>query len=81
MHPTDPNKTASIGAQLDPAVDAALHAFPHENWDIFAWHPSDMLRIPRRLAEHSLNIIKGSNQSNKHCGDFPNPNDKLWERS
>ena len=24
VHPTDPNKTASIGAQLDPTVDAAL---------------------------------------------------------
>ena len=24
VHPTDPKKTASIGAQLDPTVDAAL---------------------------------------------------------
>jgi hypothetical protein len=24
VHPTDPNKTASIGAQLDPMVDEAL---------------------------------------------------------
>ena len=24
VHPTDPTKTASIGAQLNPAVDAAL---------------------------------------------------------
>ena len=55
-HPTDPNKTAAIRAQLDPTVDVALRAFLRENWDIFAWHPSDM---PRRLAEHSLNIIKG----------------------
>ena len=31
VHPTDPNKTAAIGAQLDPAVDAALRAFLHEN--------------------------------------------------
>ena len=59
VHPTDPNKTASIGAQLDPAVDAALRTFLRENWDIFAWHPSDMPSIPRRLAEHSLDIIKG----------------------
>lgn len=36
VHPTDPEKTTSIGAQLDPTVDAALHAFLHENWDIFA---------------------------------------------
>ena len=44
-------KTASIGAQLDPTVDAALRAFLRENWDIFAWHPSEMPGIPRRLAE------------------------------
>src|SRR5215216_2946841 len=37
VHPTDPNKTASIGAQLDPVVDATRYAFLHENWDIFAW--------------------------------------------
>ena len=40
-------------------MDAALRAFLRENWDIFAWHPSDMPGIPRRLAEHSLNILKG----------------------
>ncbi|XP_020184709.1 uncharacterized protein [Aegilops tauschii subsp. strangulata] len=59
VHPMDPNKTASIGTQLDPAVDEALRTFLCENWDIFAWHPSDMPGIPRRLTEHSLNIIKG----------------------
>ena len=31
VHPTDPNKTAAIGAQLDPMIDAALRAFLHEN--------------------------------------------------
>ena len=35
VHPTDPNKTASIGAQLDPMVDEALCTFLRENWDIF----------------------------------------------
>ena len=59
VHPTDPKNTTSIGAQLDPTVNAALRAFLRENWDIFAWHPSDMPGIPRRLAEHSLNILKG----------------------
>ena len=59
VHPTDPNKTTSIGAQLDPAIDEALRMFLRENWDIFTWHPSDMPRIQQRLEEHSLNIIKG----------------------
>jgi len=31
VHPTDPNKTTSIEAQLDPMVDAALCTFLHEN--------------------------------------------------
>ncbi len=36
VHPTDPIKTASIGAQLNPDVEAALRKFLRENWDIFA---------------------------------------------
>ena len=59
VHPTDPKKTASIGVQLSPTVDAALRDLLRENWDIFAWHPSDMPGILRELAEHSLNILKG----------------------
>ena len=49
VHPTNPKKTASTGAQLDPTVDTALREFRRENWDIFASHPSDMPGIPRRL--------------------------------
>ena len=30
--------------------------FIRENWDIFAWKPSDMPGVPRELAEHTLNI-------------------------
>ena len=59
VHLTDPKKTASIGAQLNPIVNTALREFLRENWDIFAWHPSDMPGIQRELAEHSLNILKG----------------------
>ena len=44
---------------MNPDVDAALREFLRENWEIFAWHPSDMPGIPHRLAEHSLNILKG----------------------
>ena len=31
VHPTDPKKTASIGAQLNPTVDTALREFLREN--------------------------------------------------
>ena len=73
VHPTDPTKTASIGAQLSPAVDAALREFLGENWDIFAWHPSDMPGIPRRLAEHSLNILKGFKSVKQTLRRFSEP--------
>ena len=59
VHPMYPTKKASIGAQVNPDVEAALREFLRENWDIFAWHPSDMPGIPRKLAEHSLNVLKG----------------------
>ena len=34
--------------------------FLRANADIFAWSPSDMPRIPREVAEHSLEIPVGS---------------------
>jgi hypothetical protein len=73
VHPTDPNKTASIGAQLDPAVNEALRTFQRENWDIFAWHPLDMPGIPRRKAEHGLNILKGSKPFKQTMRQFSEP--------
>jgi len=73
VHPIDPNKTTSIGAQLDPAVDEALRTFLRENWEIYAWHPSDMPRIPRRLVEHNLNIFKGFKQVKQTLRQFSEP--------
>ena len=34
-----------------------LVVFLRTNADIFAWSPSDMLGIPREVAEHSLDIL------------------------
>ena len=73
VHPTDPTKTASIGTQLNPTIDAALRDFLRENWDIFAWHPSDMPGIPHRLAEHNLNILKGYKPVNQTLRRFSEP--------
>ena len=33
--------------------------FLHDNKDIFAWNPSDMLGIPREVAKHTLKIRSG----------------------
>ena len=35
-----------------------LTSFLRENWDIFAWKPSDMPGVPREEAEHSLDLDK-----------------------
>jgi hypothetical protein len=34
--------------------------FLHANADVFSWSPSDMLDIPRDVAEHSLDIQAGA---------------------
>ena len=31
-------------------------SFLWDNWDIFAWKPSDMPGVPREEAEHSLDL-------------------------
>ena len=33
-----------------------LIQFLRENWDIFAWKPSDMSGVPKGLAEHRLRV-------------------------
>ena len=76
VHLTDPNKTSSIGAPLEPENDEALCAFLHENWEIFGWHPSDMRGIPRGLAEHGLNIIVGLKPIKQAMRRFYEPNTK-----
>jgi hypothetical protein len=37
-----------------------LVVFLHVNANIFAWSPSNMLGIPREVAEHSLDILPHS---------------------
>jgi hypothetical protein len=37
-----------------------LIEFLRKNSDIFAWQPFDMSSVPRKLAEHSLNINPGT---------------------
>src|SRR4051812_22708365 len=57
IHPTDPNVAPShISTSLDNKYEEALIQFLRENWDIFAWKPSDMLGVPRGLAEHRLRV-------------------------
>jgi hypothetical protein len=40
------------------------------NIDIFAWSPSDMLGIPREVAEHALEIRASSKPVKQHLRRF-----------
>jgi hypothetical protein len=37
-------------------LEITLIKFLHENRDIFAWKPIDMLGVPRELIEHELHL-------------------------
>jgi hypothetical protein len=54
------DKRVRIGIALSPKKESTLVDFLHSNKDIFAWKPSDMLGIPREVAEHALKIRLGS---------------------
>jgi hypothetical protein len=53
-------KTAShFRGGLSPVIRHALKGLLRENLDVFAFQHSDMIGIPRHLAEHKLNTYKG----------------------
>ena len=56
IHPSDKDKFTNIATDLDPKQEVELINFLRENWDIFAWRPSDMPGVPRELAEHKLRV-------------------------
>jgi hypothetical protein len=51
--------------------------FLRANADIFAWSPSDMLGIPREVAEHSLDILPHSRAVQQRLRRF----DEEWRRA
>ena len=57
IHLEDPNAAPThISTTLDSKEEEALIQFLRENWDMFAWKPSDMPGVPRGLAEHRLRV-------------------------
>jgi hypothetical protein len=54
----DASKEGIIGADLEPKWELVLTSFLRDNADIFAWSPSDMPGVPRKLAEHELEVNK-----------------------
>jgi hypothetical protein len=61
LHPAAPEgKALRVSSTLDPKQEVVLVDFLRANADFFAWSPSDMLGIPREVAEHSLDILPHS---------------------
>lgn len=55
INPAYPDQLVTIGGNLTPDCKALLRALLVKNLDVFAWEPSDMTGVPRRIIEHNLN--------------------------
>ncbi|KAK1406979.1 hypothetical protein QVD17_38589 [Tagetes erecta] len=57
INPRFPEQTVGVGRKLSADTKAKLKEIFLENVKVFAWQPSDMTGVPRRLAEHRLEVI------------------------
>nr|GEU87953.1 reverse transcriptase domain-containing protein [Tanacetum cinerariifolium] len=55
VNPTYPEQLITIGTGLSPEGSSQLKKLLKKNIDIFAWEPSDMTGLPKRIIKHSLN--------------------------
>ncbi|GKB02018.1 reverse transcriptase domain-containing protein [Tanacetum coccineum] len=56
INPAFPEQKVTIGIQFSPACRLQLINLLKDNKDVFAWQPSDMIGVPRRIIQHSLNV-------------------------
>ncbi|GJZ65527.1 hypothetical protein Tco_0622223 [Tanacetum coccineum] len=56
----NPEQTVMIGSDLTEKTRSKLCNLLQRSLDIFAWTPTDMTGVPRQIAEHKLNVRKGS---------------------
>ncbi|XP_021985818.1 uncharacterized protein LOC110882015 [Helianthus annuus] len=56
IHPHFPEQKIAIGAQLPKQTKKKLWKLLSNSLDVFAWQTSDMVGVPRCLAEHKLNV-------------------------
>ncbi|GJQ97173.1 reverse transcriptase domain-containing protein [Tanacetum coccineum] len=59
IHPDFPDQEVALGGTLSIKGRMALCVLLKRNLDIFVWQPSDMIGVPRQIAEHRLNIRDG----------------------
>nr|GEZ86841.1 reverse transcriptase domain-containing protein [Tanacetum cinerariifolium] len=51
-----PDQKVIMGTQFSPTCQKQLINLLGDNQDMFAWQPSDMAGVPRRIIQHSLNV-------------------------
>ncbi|GJS58313.1 hypothetical protein Tco_0653097 [Tanacetum coccineum] len=56
VNPYFPDQIITIGGRLSPDCKNQLKTLLINNMEVFAWEPSDMTGVPRRIIEHSLNV-------------------------
>nr|GEY38547.1 reverse transcriptase domain-containing protein [Tanacetum cinerariifolium] len=59
LHPNFLDQEVVVGGSLSDRGRTELCSLLKKNLDIFAWQPSDMIGVPRSVAEHRLNIREG----------------------
>nr|GFB05227.1 reverse transcriptase domain-containing protein [Tanacetum cinerariifolium] len=58
LHPNFPDQEVVVGGSLSDKGRTELCSFL-KKIDIFSWQPSDMIGVPRSVAEHRLNLREG----------------------
>ncbi|GJV48416.1 reverse transcriptase domain-containing protein [Tanacetum coccineum] len=56
VNPCFPDQIITIGGRLSPICKNQLKTLLINNMEVFAWEPSDMTGVPRKIIEHSLNV-------------------------
>ncbi|GKA64610.1 reverse transcriptase domain-containing protein [Tanacetum coccineum] len=56
VNPYFPDQIITIGGRLSPDCKNQLKTLLINNMEVFAWEPSDMTGVPRKIIEHSLNV-------------------------
>ncbi|XP_022013788.1 uncharacterized protein LOC110913248 [Helianthus annuus] len=68
-----PEQTVTLGPAMSDLTRAALKKLLHENMDVFAWTPADMVGVLRHIAEHRLNVSEDAKpvvHAKRHLGDI-----------
>ncbi|GJZ18593.1 hypothetical protein Tco_0554716 [Tanacetum coccineum] len=56
VNPSFPDQLVTIGGGLSEAGKGQLKSLLQDNMGVFAWEPSDMTGVSRRIIEHALNV-------------------------